>query len=354
MKHIFSIYILIICAFWMTHPLAQPQYKLTNITDNLGVIWGFDFIDDNKVVMNAKSGEVVLYDLRSDSKTLLTVPIDNLYAKGQGGLLDLQLHPNGYIYMTASREYPDGIHTVLSRFRLVGNQITGFEDIFITRTLEDGGRHFGSRITFDDTYIYFSVGDRGNRDSAQDLTTHNGSIIRIYPDGSIPENNPTFANNGIYTYGHRNPQGLFYDQLSNTLWSIEHGPRGGDELNIIEHGKNYGWPIISYGKEYWAPLSVGEGIHKPGMEQPVYQFTPSIAPSDLLIYRADNMHDGKVISSALKLQHLNIITLKNGKVVSEERILTELGERIRSIKQYGEFIYLTTDSGNFYQLQFVL
>ena len=155
--------------------------------------------------------------------------------------------------------------------------------MLITRSASTPGRHFGSRITFDGTgHLFFSVGDRGVRPNGQDLSTHAGSILRLTLDGSVPENNPFVQQRSalpeIWSYGHRNPQGIFYDRKKRRLWSIEHGPRGGDEINLILPGRNYGWPVISYGKEYWGPVQVGEGTEKEGMEQPVKFYVPSIAP----------------------------------------------------------------------------
>ena len=229
----------------------------------------------------------------------------------------------------------------------------------LLRSKTDTTRHYGSRITFDDeNHIYFSVGDRGVRPNAQNLSNHAGSILRLNLDGSIPKDNP-FVNKKnilpeIYSYGHRNPQGLFYDKISKTLFSIEHGPRGGDEINIIKKGLNYGWPVISYGKEYWNPFPVGVGTHKEGMEQPIQVYIPSIAPSSLIVYRGKMFEkwDGNILSGALKLTHVNrIVVNKKNKVIKENRILENLNERIRDIIQDKKGkIYISTDSGNIYSL----
>ena len=243
--------------------------------------------------------------------------------------------------------------------KLQNNKLINWNDLFISQAFSDTSRHFGSRITFDEEgHLYFSIGDRGVRENSQNLSNHAGSIIRLNLDGSIPSDNP-FINKKdalpeIYTYGHRNPQGLFYDKTSKNLWSIEHGPRGGDEINLIEKGKNYGWPIISYGKEYWNDFAVGESTAKEGMQQPIKYYIPSIAPSSLMVYNGDlfKKYKGNIFSGALKLTHLNRIVLdKSNNVIKEERLLENLNERIRNVIQSSDGkIYVSSDSGNIYML----
>ena len=206
--------------------------------------------------------------------------------------------------------------------------------------------------------FFFGVGDRGERPNGQDLTNHAGSIIRLNLDGSIPQDNPFVNSNAalpeIWSYGHRNPQGLAFDEISNKLWEIEHGPRGGDEINLIKSGANYGWPVISYGKEYWGPLSVGEGTHRKGMEQPIKYYVPSIAPGSLTIYsgNAFPMWKGNLFSGALILRHINRIVLNSkNKAIKEERLLEALDERIRAIAESPQgWLYFSTDSGKIYRL----
>jgi glucose/arabinose dehydrogenase len=201
--------------------------------------------------------------------------------------------------------------TTLARARLIGLHLTDWQDLLVSHSIEGSNKHFGSRIAFDGEFVYFSVGERGYRANAQDLSTHAGSIIRLNLDGSIPADNPFVNNNQaldeIWSYGHRNPQGLVWDDQEQRLWSIEHGPRGGDEINLIVKGKNYGWPVISYGKEYWLPLSVGEGTQKVGMEQPLKVYTPSIAPSSLLLYTGEAFPQwrGNLFALVLKSQQIN-------------------------------------------------
>ena len=207
--------------------------------------------------------------------------------------------------------------------------------------------------------LYFSIGDRGNRPNGQNLETHAGSILRLNVDGSVPQDNPFVevkgARNEIWSYGHRNPQGLFWDGDNQRLWSIEHGPRGGDELNLIERGANYGWPIISYGKEYASFSSVGEGTHKEGMEQPKKFYIPSIAPGSLIQYTGNAFPEwqGDLLAGALKLRHINKIKIdQEGNAIAEERLMEDLNERIRALLESPEgWIYFSTDSGNIYVMK---
>jgi len=222
----------------------------------------------------------------------------------------------------------------------------------VTDAGSNKGQHFGSRIAFDnDGHVFFAVGDRGRRENAQDLSNHAGKVMRLNLDGSVPADNPFIANEKalaqIWSYGHRNPQGLFFDSKTNKLWSSEHGPRGGDEINLIEKGKNYGWPVVSFGKEYWGPIDIGEGTEKAGMQAPSYVYIPSIAPSFLLI------HNEKFFLGALVKQHLNVVSADDAGKLSEHRYLESLSQRVRSmaINSKGES-FIGTDSGTLYRLTF--
>ena len=264
-----------------------------------------------------------------------------------------------WIYFTYSKSLQGQGVTTLARAHLNGSTLQDWDDLLLTHSDTETNVHYGSRIAFDDNgYIYFSIGDRGIRENAQDLTLHAGSILRLKRDGNIPIDNP-FVDTAnalpeIWSYGHRNPQGLAWDNDNKRLWSIEHGPRGGDEINLIEKGKNYGWPIISYGKEYWGPVSVGEGTHKAGMEQPVKYYVPSIAPGSLLYYTGDAFPEwqGDLLAGALILRHLNRVELnEQGEAIAEERLLEDLNQRIRALVQSPEgWVYFSTDRGNIYVL----
>ena len=229
----------------------------------------------------------------------------------------------------------------------------------VSQSNSNSDRHFGSRITFDNQgHVFFSVGDRGQRPNGQNLMTHSGSVLRLNLDGSIPKDNPFVKSQKalpeIWSYGHRNPQGLSYDLQHKRLWSIEHGPRGGDEINLISSAKIYGWPIVSYGKEYWGPVNVGDAQEKEDIEAPVKYYVPSIAPGSLLYYNGNAFPEwlGNLFAGALKLRHLNRIEFNsNTKTLDEERLLESLNERIRAVIQSPEgWLYLSTDSGKILSL----
>ncbi len=332
------------------------------ILESDDVIWGMDFIDEDNLIFTEKSGSIKILNLKS--KKLKEIKHNlNIFNVEQGGLLDIKLSPfykdDKKFYLTYSKRVLDQGATTLIEATIVDNKLIVTNELLQTKSLSNKGHHFGSRITFDkNAHIYFGIGDRGFRDNAQNLLNHAGSIIRLNLDGTIPKDNPfinkEFALKEIYSYGHRNPQGLFYDKKRDILFEIEHGPRGGDEINIIEKAKNYGWPVISHGKEYWSNEAVGESTHKKGMEQAIMIYIPSIAPSSLIVYQGEKFKSlkGKILSTALKLRHLNIITLDESlKVIDEQRVLTKLNERFRNIVESpnGE-LFISTDSGKIFKL----
>jgi glucose/arabinose dehydrogenase len=336
---------------------------LEEVTDGLGIPWSMAFISDTRLLITEREGSIKLVDTQSNTLT----PVQGapaVMAKGQGGLLDVAVPPDftagDWIYFTFVRNKDDEGVTVLARAKLTSNKLMQWQDLLETRSATDSGRHFGSRIAFDEKgYIYFGVGDRGERPTAQDLGNHAGSVMRLFRDGRVPPDNP-FNKRAevlpeIWSYGHRNPQGMAYDYTHKRLWLNEHGPRGGDEINRVLPGRNYGWPVISYGKEYWGPVAVGEDTQREGMDQPVKQYTPSIAPGSLLLYTGNSFPAwrGNLFAGALKLRHLNRVTLSaDGKAISEERLLTELDERIRALAQSPQgWLYFSTDSGKVYAMK---
>jgi glucose/arabinose dehydrogenase len=338
---------------------ANENFKVEKLLDGLNTPWGISFLDENRLIITEKQGSILMYDLINKKLQNISHNL-NILVKGQGGLLDVQISPNykidKWIYFTYVKDIKGGV-TTLVRGELKNNQIINTQELLETKSNTGTGYHFGSRITFDeDGYLYFTVGDRGKRPEAQKLSNHIGSVIRLHLDGSVPKDNPFVNRYGldeIYSYGHRNPQGIFYDKLSKRIFSIEHGPRGGDEINIIKAGANYGWPVVSYGKEYWNDNMVGVATQKKGMEQPIKYFVPSIAPSSLMVYSGKLFKSwrGDIFSGALKLKHLNKITFKNNQVIKEERLLKSLNERIRNVIESpkGE-IFVSTDRGNIYKL----
>ena len=337
--------------------------KVEKVASNLDLAWGMTFISNDSILLSFKNGKIGILNLQNNKiKYLKNTP--NVLYNGQGGLLDVQRSPNFQkdktLFFTYVKEVNNKGATTLASAKLENGELIDWKDLLLSKSFSDTTRHFGSRITFDeDGHIYFSIGDRGVRKNSQDLSNHAGSIIRLNLDGTIPFDNPFVNQKGklseIYSYGHRNPQGLFYDKKSKNLWSNEHGPRGGDEINLILKGANYGWPKISYGKEYWSLMSVGEGTHKEGMIQPKKVYIPSIAPSSLIVYRGESFPnwEGNIFSTALKLRHLNRIVINEyDEVIEEERLLSQLNERIRNIIQSLDTkLYISTDSGNIYSLE---
>lgn len=336
-------------------------FQVEKVAESLGVPWGMAFLNAHEIFLTQRSGAMGILNTQNGKITAVSGS-PAVKAGGQGGLLDVAVPPDyqrgDWLYFTYSKDQDGQGVTALARARLNGQRLTAWEDLLVTRS-KGGGRHYGSRIAFDEAgHLFFTVGDRGDRPNGQDLTTHAGSVLRLHRDGRVPQDNPFVQKNAlpeIWSYGHRNPQGIAYDPVQKKLWVNEHGPRGGDEINLVLPGRNYGWPIISYGKEYWGPLHVGEGTHKEGMEQPIKYYDPSIAPGSLLIYsgKAFPRWKGNLLSGALKLTHLNRVTLDSkGKAVGEERLLEPLRQRIRDLAESPEgWIYLSTDNGHILRLR---
>ncbi|MEZ9232417.1 PQQ-dependent sugar dehydrogenase [Vibrio amylolyticus] len=341
---------------------AMPTYawQAEKITEGLVIPWGLAYVNETTMLVTERTGGIKSINLTTGEQTPLA-DIPNVWAKGQGGLLDIALSPfdASTVYVTYSKDVDGEGATTLASMTYRDGNLANWQDLFVSQSRTDTGRHFGSRIAFDDDSVYFSIGDRGERSNGQNTRTHAGAILRLMPDGSTPSDNP-YTNdsstlNEIWSYGHRNPQGLFYDDQTQKLWSIEHGPRGGDEINLIKKGANYGWPDISFGKEYWGPIQVGEPIEKEGIEAPTKIYVPSIAPSSLVLYRGEKFPElqGKLLSGALKLTHINVVTLDDtGKTTDEVRLFEDLGERIRDIETSpaGD-IFFSTDNGNLYRLK---
>lgn len=349
--------------------IQSEGMKITvdKIAQGFSVPWAIAVLSADKLLVTEREGLIYIYHL-DKSETIKLKNTPDVMAQGQGGMLDVVLSPDykssGWIYFTYVKDVEGEGATVLARARLETDKFKDWQELLITQSTTDADYHFGSRITFDeDGHVYFGIGDRGERPDAQNLMNHAGTVIRLNLDGSIPDDNP-FNNTKsqkqallpeIWSYGHRNPQGIAYDFNNKRLWSIEHGPRGGDEINLILPAHNYGWPVISYGKEYWGPVAVGEGTHREGMTQPVKVYIPSIAPGSLIHYSGNLLPGwkGNLFAGALALRHINRLVLdKNGKIIKEERLLEELKERIRAITQSPEgWIYFSTDSGDIYQIK---
>jgi glucose/arabinose dehydrogenase len=310
------------------------------------------FLPDGSLLVTERPGRLRI--VRSGEAPLTVSGVPEVVEDGQGGMLDVALHPdfaeNRLVYLSYAGAGDGGVGTEVARGRLEGDRLVGLETIFVAQPKSRGGRHFGSRLLFDDDgLLYVTLGERGDSERAQNLNDHGGTVIRLTPDGKIPADNPFVGRDDarpeVFSWGHRNPQGLALQPGTGRVWAVEHGPRGGDELNIIEPGANYGWPIITYGRSY-AGFSIGEGTSKPGLSQPVTYWVPSISPSGLSFYDGDAFPQwrGNLFTGGLSAQALTRIELQGTDVVHQERLLVDYGERIRDVRQGPEgFLYLLID-----------
>ena len=336
-----------------TYESAEHSFHLVKVTDGLEHPWGLAFLPDGRMLVTERPGRLRIVD----GGKLLPEPVSGVpevWDDGQGGLLDVALHPdfaeNGLVYLSySSPDDDDDAATAVARGRLVGDRLEDVEEIYVALPRDDNGRHFGSRLIFADGYLFVTAGDRGDSDRAQELDDPAGSVIRLHDDGRVPEDNPFVGTAGVrpelYSVGHRNPQGMTLEAATGRIYAIEHGPKGGDELNLIEPGVNYGWPVITYGKSYMG-FKIGEGTHKEGMAQPVHYWVPSISPSGLMIYDADRFPawQGSFFAGALSGELLVRLEVAGGRVVVEERMLEDLEERFRDVRQGPDgLIYLLTD-----------
>jgi glucose/arabinose dehydrogenase len=333
------------------------RFRVETLLEGLEHPWALAFLPDGSMLISERPGRL-RWVVKGQRQPYAVTGLPEIAETGQGGLLDVATHPdfaaNRLIYFTYAGRGPGGIGTELARARLNDNgALEDLQVLFVAEPKSSGGRHFGSRIVFDDDgTLYFGVGERGDMDRAQDLSDHAGSIIRLAADGSLPPDNPFASRPGarpeIYAYGIRNPQGLARHPDTGALWEHEHGPRGGDEVNIIRAGANYGWPVITYGIDY-SGFSLGEGTEKPGMEQPIHYWDPSIAPSGMAFYQGDAFPHwrGNLLVGALKDQMLVRLQLDGTRVVAEEHLLQDRVGRIRDVRVGPDgLVYLLTDDNN--------
>lgn len=336
-------------------PSSSPTpARLTEVARGLEHPWGLAFLPDGRMLVTERPGRLRIVGRDGRLSTSLT-GVPDVLARGQGGLLDVALSPgfvqDRLVYLSFSEPGPDGGGTAVVRGRLGERGLDGTQVIWRQEPKVSGNNHWGSRLVFrSDGTLFVTLGDRfGQRDRAQDLAVTIGKIVRINADGSVPRDNPFVGRNGarpeIWSYGHRNVQSAAVDE-NGQLWTVEHGARGGDELNKPQPGKNYGWPVITYGVDY-SGARIGEGTSRPGMEQPVYYWDPVIAPSGAVFYTGKAFPDwrGDLLVGSLQPGRLVRLKIAENRVVREERYLGELGERIRDVRQGPEgFIYLLTDS----------
>lgn len=322
----------------------QPgDYTLEPVIEGAGIPWGMDWLPDGDLLVTERSG--TLYRI-TDGEPSTIEGLPEIDVNGQGGLLDIKAHPdyadNGWLYITYSSPEGagEGSNTALMRARLDGDRLVDQEVLYKAETNSTRGQHYGSRIAFDETgeYVFFSIGDRGDHfNTVQDLSRDGGKVYRLHTDGRIPVDNP-FVNNAdarhaVYSYGHRNPQGMARHPDTGEIWVSEHGPRGGDEINIVRPGRNYGWPYVGYGINYnGQPLA--EVKARPGVEQPVWYWDPSIATAGIAFVTSDRYPElqGHLLVGGLGGNVLELLELHEGRVLRKTSLLTDTG-RVRSIAE---------------------
>lgn len=344
-----------------TFKTSAGEVQLESLVKGLDIIWGFDFLPGGDIVLTERPGRMKIY--RAATRKLEEVKgLPQIRASGQGGLLDVRVHPdfdkNALIFFTYSEGRAKAeMTTVLGRAELRGTELKNFKKLVVSEAWTDEGIHFGSRIEFDGKdKVWFTIGDRNERPRVQDLEHHNGKILRVDLDGQPAAGNPFLSNKKarpeIYSYGHRSPQGLAIDPATGKLWLSEMGPRGGDEINLIVAGANYGWPDATYGREYYGPR-IGQTA-KEGTIQPVKYWVPSISPSGMALYSGDAFPawKGHLILGNLSGQHLRRLTLKGEQITEEEMWLKDKAWRFRSVRTgpKGE-IYFGTDEGRLARIQ---
>lgn len=334
---------------------VEPKPRVATVVDGLEHPWGMAFLPGGDMLVTERPGRLRL--IRNG--VLLPGPIAGVpavWATGQGGLLDVVLHPNfasnRFVYLSYAKPGPRGATTAVARGRLEGNRLTNVREIFEANAWSTAGVHFGSRMVFDRKgYLFVSIGDRGRMENAQDLSNHAGTIVRLHDDGRVPADNPFVNRAGalpeIYAYGIRTPQGLAIHPVTGELWETEHGPRGGDEINHIRAGRNYGWPVVTYGINYNGQ-KISDLTAKEGMEQPLHYWVPSIATSGLAIYNGDKFPNwrGSMFVGGLAGQHLSRVPVSAaGKAGEPERLLAGRGQRIRDVRVGPDgYVYVLVDA----------
>ena len=353
---------LVLLAFVLAPTLAAAQdirseehaFRVVKLVQGLENPWSVAFLPDGRMLITERPGRLrVVSGGKLEPQPIAGVP--EVVAQGQGGLFDIVLHPrfseNSLVYFSYNGRGPGGSGTELARAKLAGPRLENVQVLFRQDPKGRSGLHFGGRIVFDRAgYVYLTLGERGEMQRAQRSDDHAGSVIRLHDDGQVPSDNPFVGKTGWkpekFDLGHRNQQGAALHPRTGVLWTHEHGPQGGDEVNIIRPGTNYGWPVITYGANYVTGTKIGEGTQKEGMAQPIHYWVPSIAPSGMAFYEGDRFPrwKGDLFVGALRDRLLVRLRLDGEKVVKEERMLQGVLGRIRDVRVGPDgFIYLLTD-----------
>jgi len=341
------------------HHAAGHSFRVVTVVDGLETPWAMAWLPDGDMLVTERAGSLRLVRdgvLLPDAVT----GVPEVFARGQGGLMDVVLHPdfaaNRLVYLTYSKPKGENSTTALIRARYENGRLEDVEELFEAQT--SGRGHYGSRIAFTgDGYLFMSVGERQAPSSgdleahpAQDLSNHHGVIVRLHDDGRVPDDNPFVGQEGalpeIWSYGHRNPQGLVFDAESGNLYATEHGPQGGDEVNLIQPGANYGWPVIGFGVNYGTGLTIHEGTTREGMEQPLYVWVPSIGTSGFMLYTGDKFPRwrGNFFAGGLAGEQVTRLTLEDGEIVEDAMLLRGIG-RVRDVRQGPDgYIYVAIEA----------
>jgi glucose/arabinose dehydrogenase len=333
----------------------EHRLRVVTLTEGLEYPWSLAWLPDGRMLVTERPGRlrIAAADGRLSERPVRGLPAIEAY--GQGGLFDVAVHPdfadNHFVYLAYAGPGADGIGTELARARLVEDHLEDLEVLFRQTPKGRTGRHFGGRIVLDGKgHVFLTLGERGEQERAQRLDDHAGSVIRLYDDGRVPEDNPFVGRAGVrpekFTIGNRNQQGAALHPVTGALWTHEHGPQGGDEINVIRAGANYGWPIVTYGANYGTGTRIGEGTAKAGMEQPLHYWVPSIGPSGMAFYSGDRFPrwKGDLLVGALRDQMLVRLRFDGERFVHEERMLKHALGRIRDVRVGpDDCVYLLTD-----------
>ncbi|MGB4409570.1 MAG: PQQ-dependent sugar dehydrogenase [Burkholderiaceae bacterium] len=337
---------------------AKHVFQVNKVLDGLENPWSMAFLPDGRMLITERAGRLRLVTKSFQLHPTPIAGLPKIKAAGQGGLFDVAIHPdyaaNGWIYWAYNEPGAGGWGTALARGKLQGTQMTSVEVLFSMRPKSRKNQHFGGRIVFDTGgFVYLTLGDRGDRDRAQKMDDHAGSVIRLHDDGRVPEDNPFVKLKGAlpekWTLGNRNIQGAALHPQTGKLWTHEHGPQGGDEVNLMSAGRNYGWPVVTHGANYGLGTKIGEGQTKAGMAQALKIWVPSIAPSGMAFVNSQEFPEwsGNLLVGSLRAQTLVRLELDGDAVVGEERLLVGQIGRIRDVRVAEDgLIYLLTDAPN--------